>query len=73
MSKNVLFIPTRQAFRSTGRLPVSAAAKNNLERPVDSHMTAVSMAYKKACQFFPEAAQDLSSFPMAHLLSRNCG
>jgi imidazolonepropionase-like amidohydrolase len=51
--KNIVCIPTLQAFRSIGRLPGSAAAKNNLERPVDGHLAAVSRAHAKGVKVLP--------------------
>ena len=51
--RKVIFIPTLQAFRSIGRLPGTAAAKNNIERTVDGHLTAVSKAYEKGVTVHP--------------------
>jgi len=51
--KKVLFIPALQAFRSIGRLPISSAAKNNLERATDGHLAAVSRAYEKVVTVLP--------------------
>jgi len=51
--KKVLFIPALQAFRSIGRLPISSAAKNNLERATDGHLAAVSRAYEKGVTVLP--------------------
>lgn len=51
--RNVLFIPTLQAFRSIRRLPGSHGAVKNLERAVDSHLAAVSRAYEKGVKVLP--------------------
>lgn len=61
--RNVLFIPTLQAFRSIRRFRGSAEAMENLERAVDGHLAAVSRAYEKGVTVLPGSDAGPSFIP----------